>query len=209
MTKEQLRKRLIDAGLSADVVDARLGQYNDTQLKEITDIPFATVLKEFTSDDGDDSGAVDELVLDESVLNAITLRTKEAVQELLDGMEINIEGLVDFKEGHDLLAQMYVAISRMEKTLKSLVDDDDARLRELNTPAAKFRVRKGGSKKVRYEEDEDEEDEDEEDEDMMAMKDSAMQWMGQSPSRNGAIVSGSGKRFTNMTDFLIGGRNNG
>lgn len=175
MNKKELKQKLIEAGLDEEVVNDRLGNVTDEQLKEFTDIPFAQVLKEFedSSDDIGDDEAV--FVLDESslkefgdvvrsiVAEEVSAQLKESLNNLevevsdLDGFDINIKEIPQ-------VIELVQVVKELSTKIDNLLSKDDERLKELlkEMPrSGKLRVRRFKS------EDMDEEEEDEEDEEML------------------------------------------
>jgi ribosomal protein S27AE len=60
MTKKELKKRLIKAGLSEEDIEARLSTISEETLKSFDGIPDAEILKEFTDDESDESDEIDD-----------------------------------------------------------------------------------------------------------------------------------------------------
>lgn len=107
MTKQQLKEKLLAAGISEEVIDTKLATVSDAALKEYDDVPDATLLKEFQAqgqeetptppaetteevpvDVTTDKEAPTEpqgevFILDPETLKEFATVTKEVVQELV------------------------------------------------------------------------------------------------------------------------------
>ena len=209
MNKKQLREKLVEAGLEEEIIDERLKSLTDVQLKSMDDIPFAHVLKEVLTDE--DEEIIDEkddddeqlFVLDPEVLEdfakiskeQIVPMVKEAVSELLDGLEIDI-GDVNFGDTEmevkeiPELTQLSEEVAELKEMVQQLVQDDTERLKELYSDAprgAKFRImrQKCATKKTGDEEDEEDEDE-----------------VTEEKQREGVIRGSDGKAVGSMTEFI-------
>ena len=159
MTKEELKKRLLKAGLDETVVDSRLESMSADSLKEFEVIPDAVLLKEFESDSDmeEDVFTLDPETLKEFsdiVDDKISVRMKE----LLDGMEIEVEDSSVLKEFNDRLESLENTLKEIKELLES---GKSSALKEKNEgfKPRKFRVLLN---KQAAEEEEDEEDMDEE-----------------------------------------------
>lgn len=216
MTKTQLRKRLLDAGLDQETVDARLESMPEDRIKEFDDIPEATLLKEFEADAEDAEPAEAEVdfedvadanLADDGVAEITIDALKElvadaaqaAVLEALDGFEIDLEGAPEVSKEMPELEQMHQDITELKEMVQALLDSDTERIKELASHAprqARFRVtalKEGGKKssmRKRHEEMMDEE-EDEEDEEEAVNKEAP------------AFMDADGRVFTTGTDFLL------
>jgi hypothetical protein len=213
MTKEELRKRLKEAGVPEAMIDARLAQLSDAQLKEFDGIPDAVLLKEF----GEDSGEEDTqtFTLDTDVLKQfsdivdqrLTALLPEALKEVLSQVEIDLsaEDGVNLKEvpGIDALTEKLDALTDMVTALKEALETDERqRLKEVVEAAprnGKLRIMrfkqdaacKPGSKKAAKPFTDDMDDE-EDDEDMAEEKEEA-------------ILDIEGNAASSMTEFILGG----
>lgn len=164
MTKNELKQKLLDAGLDAEIVEERLKSIDDAQLKEFNDIPFAQVLKEF--DGGSEEFEEAVFVLDESTLKEFSDIVREAVKEevtaAMNGLEIQVSDLegfdVDLKELPQL-AELMLEVKELKEAVNKLLSTDSSRLKEmLNDMPRSGRLR---IKRMK-EEDMDEEEEEEE-----------------------------------------------
>jgi len=212
MNKKQLREKLVDAGLEDEIIDERLKQLTDVQLKSMDDLPFAHVLKEVLTDE--DEEIIDEkkedvdgdeqlFVLDPEVLEdfakiskeQIVPVVKETVSELLDGLEIDI-GDVNFGDAEmevkeiPELSTLSEEVAELKEMVQQLVQDDEERLKELYSDAprgAKFRIMRQKCDTKKKGDEEDEEDEDE---------------ITEEKQREGVIVGSDGKAVDSMTEFI-------
>lgn len=223
MTKKQLEQKLLAAGISKEAVDAKLAGLNEEQLKEFSDIPFATMLKEFKSppeEEEEEEG--DVLVLDPATLKEFgavveqILETKLAgiiekqVAKAIEGLEIDVADLgdmeIDFKEMPQF-AELKEAVDALAADVKTLLTADEARLKEMleDTPrAGKLRIRR--YKKATPPGDEDDEDdmEDEEEDDDEDVYDKKRGFR-KKKSADGVVIAGAnGKVAESMTEFLLG-----
>lgn len=131
MDKKQLKERLLKAGLAEDIVDAKLAQMNDSQLKEFDGIPEAKLLKEF-SDEPENTNQV-EFVLDDSTLGSfaeivkttVQKEVKEQLDAFFDGLSIDIEDTdnITFKESPEL-AEIKELLQEVLKQFKKGKKDD-------------------------------------------------------------------------------------
>lgn len=195
MKKEDLKKKLLAAGISESAVDARLETLTDAQLKEFDDIPEAEILKEF-----DDEPASDEqiFVLDETVLKQFADIVDKKVKEALDGMTFEVPDMeIDLKELPQIDA-LKVEITELKELVGKLLDKDEQRLKELldETPrAGKLRIRRFKAATKPAEDEDDEEDMDEEDDEEEAEKKHIL---------SGVIYGADGEQAASMTEFLLG-----
>lgn len=211
MTKKELRKKLLDAGLSPEKVDERLKEVDAKQLKALDTLPQADVLKELeleeeVSDDDDDEQL---FVLDPEVLKDFSGIVKEqiieslepiiekVVKEAIDGLEIDL-GDVQV-EGIEGMSELTETVTVLKEAVDTLVQSDEDRLAEMlkNTPrGGKLRILRSKEGKKKKGEDEDEEDEDEEDEE---------EFLEEKDIREGVIVGSDGRVAASMTEFIAGG----
>lgn len=208
-TKEEMRKKLIDAGLTEDVVDARLKDVTEEQLKEYSALPFAQVLKEFkedeteTQDTGDEEAVyvLDDSVIDEikeTVTGATSAGVESAIKKAFESVEVAVpvEEIVAAivkeinKEGTNAeIVALKEAVVALTEKVDHLLASDEERLKELlkeSSPASRLRVMrfKAGNGKKAASDEEDEEDEE--------------------PVVKETIIAADGKQFDTMTQFVIG-----
>ena len=213
MTKKELRKKLLDAGLSSNVVDERLKEVDAKQLKALDTLPQADVLKELeleleeeaSGDDDEQLFVLDPEVLKdfsgivkEQVTESIGPIIKDAVKEAIDGLEIDL-GDVQV-EGMEGLSELTETVAELKETVDILAQSDDDRLAEMlkDTPrGGRLRIlrSKEGKKKKRGDEEEDEDEDEEDEEEFLEEKD----------IREGVIVGSDGRVAANMTEFIAGG----
>ena len=214
MTKKELRKKLLDAGLSSDKVDERLKGVDAKQLKALDTLPQADVLKELeleleeevSGDDDEQLFVLDPEVLKdfsgivkEQVTESIGPIIKDAVKEAIDGLEIDL-GDVQV-EGMDGMSELIETVTVLKETVDTLVQSDEDRLAEMlkDTPRGGrlriLRSKEGKKKKRGDEEDEEDEDEEEDEEEFLEEKD----------IREGVIVGSDGRVAASMTEFIAGG----
>lgn len=198
MKKEELRKRLLEAGLAEAVVDERLKSVDEARLKELgDDLPDAVLLKEFTPAPVQKDAPAEEpgtFILDPDVLEdfrAIVAETvKKEVAEALAGMSLEITD-VQVKELPELQA-LKELIQGVAEKIDQLLQADEDRLKEVIQAApraAKLRIirNKELPKKVAAAADDEEEDDEEEVKEM-------------------AVIKGAdGKKAKSMTEFITGG----
>jgi hypothetical protein len=218
MTKQQLEKKLLDAGISKEAIAARLEGLSEEQLKEFSDIPFATMLKEFGNDAGEeeeyDTIALDEESLKEfgKIVRAVIREEmgtviKEQVAAAIEGLEIDIADLggmeVDFKEAPQFV-ELKEAVDSLTEKVEKLLTSDEQRLKEMleETPrAGKLRIRRYKKASPPGDEEDDDEDDDEmdDDEDVYDKK------TGHRQKESGLIIVGAdGKTAKSMTEFVLG-----
>ena len=201
MTKKQLKEKLLTAGLTEEVVEAKLSSLTEEQLKEYDGIPEATLLKEFQEDDQAESGEDVEgevLVFDEATIKQISdtviagiaekidVAIETKLKEVLSTIELEISGDADanaFKELSEF-KQLVEDIADVKKSVAELVKSDAIKVAETITDMpknGKLRVMMTKSKPMpNIEAMGDEEDEEDED----------------------TIMSSEGKEFSSMTDFI-------
>jgi hypothetical protein len=212
MTKKELRKKLLDAGLDPKTVDERLKEIDAEQLKALDTLPQAEVLKELDLEEVSDDDGEELFVLDPEVLKDFAGIVKEqvtesldlepiiekAVKEAIDGLEIDL-GDVQV-EGIEGISELIETVAELKETVAVMAQSDDERLAQLleDSPrGGKLRIlrAKGGKKKKKVDEDEDEDEEEEEEEEFLEEKD----------IREGVIVGADGRVAKSMTEFITGG----
>lgn len=200
MNKKLLKEKLLEAGLSEEVVDAKLASIPDEILKEfdeITELPTA-ILKKLGVDvaDGADSDA-GTIALGAEVLKEVATAlvptiakiVSEEVQKALADLTFEIPDveldIPQLKEYGDRLATM-------EGILAKLQEDDDTRLatRMKGAPrGAAFRIR-------RYKASADDEEDEEDDEEVPP----------EEKQYSGVIMGADGRVASTMTAFVLGGK---
>ena len=208
MNKKELKERLLAAGLDEVAIDTRLKSITDDQMKELgDDVPDATLLKEFSV------GEEQVMVLDDGVLDAIAERVTVTVKELLDGFDIELSDLdmdVEFKEIPEIV-ELKEMVAALQEQMSQLLADDDERLKEHNTPAARHRlsIYKSGTKKKITDEDVDEEDEEDEEEgetnNGKPVNKSTARWFKsfkERPLTEEALIDADGEEFKSLSEFM-------
>jgi hypothetical protein len=234
MTKDELKAKLLKAGLDEKIIDGKLDQVSDTELKEYDDIPEARLLKEFAEEDvpeevpapveeesADETADGEQtFVLDDAVLKSFADIVDQKLSERLDGLKIDIgdDMTVDFKEVPEI-QQLTKDVVEIKEMLKKLLVGDDERLKEINSDAprnGKLRIIRMKSKDKKPVDPEDLNEDpnapmDEEDmteEQLAAHKKKNM--MNGFPIKKKetdiVIVGGDGKAAGSMTEFLRGGK---
>lgn len=228
MTKKQLKQRLLDAGLDEVVVDERLKDVDETTLKEFSDVPDAIVLKEFGLDEAtekeDEADATDseadagDVEITKEVIDAIKGVVKEALDEHLNGLELDIDTGTETKEHVDSLR---AELREVKELLVAYINSDSATVQKMladQPRSTKKRVMrfksetslKGGKMPMDME---DEEDEDEEDEDEVTKSrvKELRAWVnstettrakGVKRSKGDVIADGYGNTYGSMTEML-------
>lgn len=202
MTKDQLKEKLLDAGISEDAIDARLKNLDEKRLKEFDDIPDAVLLKEFEKKkDKKKDSASDEtvFVLDPDVLKEFSDIVEKALKEALEGLTIEVPDMeMELKE-LPAVDQLTQEIVELKGVIAKLLEEDEKRLKELlkDAPrAARLRI-----KRYKEEEDEEEEEEDEEEEGKRPP------FLKKKKQMSGdAITLGDGTVVSSMTEAVLGGK---
>lgn len=214
MTKKELRKKLLDAGLSSKVVDERLKEVDAKQLKALDTLPQADVLKELelqleeetSGGDGEELFVLDPEVLKdfaaivkEQVAEELKPIVEEAIKEAVGGLELELGDVqVEGVEGIDELTEI---VAELKESVDGLLESDEDRLeRKLKETSRGGKLRivreKAANKKKRGDEEEDEDEDEEEDEE---------EFVEEKDIREGIIIGADGRVAENMTQFLVGG----
>lgn len=215
MNKAELKQRLLKAGIPEDVVEDRLGDVSEEQLKQMDGIPFAEVLKEFQTEEKETDQV---FTLDPEVLEDFTAIVRKEVAEAINGITIEIpDDEIVVKEVSGI-AELKEKVDRLASMVERLLASDEERLKELldETPrASKLRIKRAVYKSAPAD---DEESEDEEDDEMMEGEESSnakkkmppwmkkKQWQAQASDEDVLIVGADGVRAHSMTEFIGGGR---
>lgn len=207
MNKKDLKQKLLDAGIDEDAIEARLKEVTDEQLKELSDVPFAQVLKEFTPET--DEVEEDETVTMESVLKEIRAVVKDELKSALEGLEIDVpdfKGMeVEFKEVPGIV-ELKEAVEALTEKVDAILAKDEAKIQKqiADMPRnGKLRILRSKAKKPDPNMDaEDMTDEggDEETEGEMPMTPKKVK-----KSADGYIPDANGNTFGSMTEFITGG----
>ncbi|MFA5035666.1 MAG: hypothetical protein WC479_00615 [Candidatus Izemoplasmatales bacterium] len=161
MKKEILKKRLLKAGLSEDVIDERLKDITDETLKSFDNVPMAEVLKEFKQDsdedeeddpidDPEDDPSEDEdseevgekeyrdkeqvFVLDPTVLKEFAKIANEQASFVLKEL---LEGATLETEGDEVtkeietIEELKEEVQGLRDVIERLLEKDEDRLKEL------------------------------------------------------------------------------
>lgn len=179
MTRDELKERLLKAGLPEEVVDAKLAATSDEDLVRMKEIPAALV-----NDPTEDNGS--DIVLDESVVKAFGQVVADVLKEVDYGIK-EIE--VDVPELKQLVAdvvELKETVGKLVATIAEISKSDEERLKELNedlSPAQRLRIRyaAGGSE----------------------LKE-ASRGNGDVKSSDGTIVDGSGRIFASISEMVFG-----
>lgn len=210
LTKAQLKQKLLDAGISEDVIEQKMSGITSAQLKEFgNDIPEAVLLKELdivededdVDDDDTENKEEDEddgeqtFVLDPSVLKEFALIVDKMVGDKLDGLMIDVETPVE-KE-FDAIAELKEMVESLTEqvghVMEILSKTDEERIKELVKDAprnAKLRVMRYKASKASKPDPEDDMDEDEPDDDEDDVEEKEL------------IVGSDGFTAVNMTEFI-------
>jgi hypothetical protein len=202
MTKKELREKLLDAGLSPDVVDERLKEVDDERLKELDTLPQAKLLKELELEEQGSAGKEELFVLDPEVLKDFADVVKEIVEPLvsdavstaLSDIEIDL-GDIEIKE-FEGLEELKEQVTELKEAVEVLAQSDEERLKGVleDTPrAGKLRIMRSkcNTKKASTEDDEEEEEEEAEEK--------------QIDISDGVIIGSDGKVAASMTEFVSTG----
>lgn len=203
MTKEQLKEKLLEAGISEDAVDARLKDVSDKQLKEFDDVPDAVLLKELDMEDSDDSDGDDGnetvFVLDTAVLKEFAGIVKTVVEKALDGISIEVPDMeMELKE-LPAVDELVKEVAELKGLVAELLEKDEKRLKQMleGAPrAARLRIR-------RFKAGGDDEDDEDEDEDEDGKKRPPFVKKKKSLDTGDRIVTGSGETFRSMTEAVM------
>lgn len=228
MTKEELKKRLSKAGISAEVIDQRLESITDDEMKHFDERPFAEVLKEFAPDATKEAVSEGQVfVLDPEVLADFTAIVRKEVQDAINGISIEIpDSDIELKEIPGLIA-LAEEVAELKEMVSALLRSDDQRLKELVDGAprsGKLRIHRAvyktgkTGKTAPDEEDVDEEDADEEltEEEKAALKKNGAKEMPpylrkllamkEDDEGDGVIIRGAdGGTAKSMSEFVTGG----
>lgn len=216
MTKEQLRARLKEAGLPDDLIEARLSDFSDAKIKELSandDIPYA-ILKEFAGDDfdivevGDDNdNAGGELVVDDAVMKELTASVGDKLESLFaGGLEIDIPDakleLKEMKVITDLSAKLDALSAKLDAILGAGKEKELSRGGKLRV------VRYKSTKAAAIAADGDDEDTEDtaDEEDMMDEEEMPMPRNKKKVTKEQSGVI-PGTEAHSLTEFMLGGNN--
>jgi hypothetical protein len=219
MNKEQLKKRLLTAGLEESEIDERLGSVTEEKLKEFDDIPDAVLLKEFQDDKETDEEDSEEniFMLDDSSLKEFAKIVKKEVDETvnkvldakLDGLSVEVEDedQPTFKEMPEFV-ELKEKVDSMYEMLETLLKSDTERIKELaaDTPRNGLRVLRTKSKKQLPPPDDEGDEETADEEDMEDAASKMKKNKNKEYSDDILIVDAEGNRAKSMTDFVLGGK---
>lgn len=216
MSKEEIRKKLLAAGISKEEVEAKLGNVSDEMLKELDEIPDAKLLKEVEKlskkvsksvskedEDLEASEGDQTFVLDESVLKAFTgivrKEVREEVENALDGLTIDTgedELEIQMKEFPEFV-ELSQKLNEVHSMLSTLLSGDEQRLKELlqDVPRnGKLRILR--FKSTDMEDEEEDEDEEEEPKKLPTKK------VKKEMVEEGVIRGADGEIAESMTEFI-------
>lgn len=218
MDREQLKEKLLEAGIEKSLIDGRLKQLSDEDIAAYADIPDAKILKDFEEDNEEDEEKEAEvLVLDPEVLEDFGKVAKEMVEEAigegiaeqvsaevikaLEGIEVDLQDVdIELKELGDLV-ELKEILQEIKEGIDLLLVDEEERLKEMlegSPRAGRLRIKrfKGGKNK----DDDEEEEEDEEDEE------SFMDKLNKKKEDDNAVIKGAdGREAKSMTEFVTAG----
>lgn len=184
MTRNELKERLLKAGLPKEVVDAKLAATSDEDLVRMKDIPAAMVSDEESATDGDG-----DIVLDESVIRAFGSVVADVMKETDYGInEVEVE-IPELQQLSADVVELKEAVAEIAAALKEISKTDEERLKELNeelSPSQRLRIRYSAKNPSG-------ESEDSYKPSVVRTKDSA------------TVVDGSGKTYESLSDMLFGG----
>jgi predicted RNA-binding Zn-ribbon protein involved in translation (DUF1610 family) len=224
MTKEELKKKLLKAKIEEKDIDARLEDITDEQLKELDDIPFADVLKEFKDKPEPEKppkeADSDEtlFVLDPEVLKDFGNLVDEKIHKALEGLTIELPEEMELKEIPGL-EELKEQVTALTEAVNALLEKDEERLKQLldaSPRQAKLRIQRFKSKKPIQDEGDEEDLTDIEEGDEEDVAKNLPKWLAKevgyptkktkSLTPDGAMVFGSeGKAVPTLTEFMTGG----
>lgn len=211
MTKGDLRKRLLEAGITKEAVDARLAGVTAAQLKEFDDDEhFAQVLKELEDGAGDDEGTeeataveMDWPAMKKELLDGMTSRFKQ----MLNGFTIEVEEDPEaVNKQADELTQLKEMVSDLTDIVIELKEADDVRLARMlkQAPrAAAGRLKIHNHRRDVYkgdDPDDDDEDDEDDDEDMPPTKKKPIKKQGRFTEP--VLRDAAGNEYESMTEFV-------
>ena len=211
MNKKEMRKKLLDAGIAEDIIDERLKEITDEQLKQYDDIPDAELKEKFVKDgkvkkdkttvknENEEEG----FSLDESVLKEIADLVEARVSKLFDGLTIEI---AESKEANELavdVAELKELVTGLIEKVDQLLEEDTEKVRKelQDQPRAnKLRIRRFKQVPVTKNKhkmgDDMMDDEDEEDDTATGEE--------EEEKEDAAIVGADGGTYASMTDLVLG-----
>lgn len=217
MNKKELKAKLLEAKIPEDEIDERLKSVDENRLKELSDLPFAEVLKEFKDEEEKETPEEEQIfTLDPEVLKDFTDIVKKEVKSALEGLTIDFPEDIEVKEVPGL-TELKEQVAELTEAVNALLEKDETRLKELvgNAPrGAKLRIQRyktDGKKKkfVPSGEDaaDDEEDMDEEEETKEFLPPHLKELLGSEEKEQAdSILGADGKSYKSVTDFVMGGR---
>ena len=133
MNLKELRSKLIKAGLSKDIVDAKLDGLDDDRLKEFDNLPDAEIFKSLGLSDEEGYDVVDLQDVMEVVERAVTKQLKDftdgmqaLIVKTMSSLEIEIPDVELDIPGID---EMSERLLNVEKSLSFLVTDEESRFK--------------------------------------------------------------------------------
>jgi hypothetical protein len=190
--KEALKERLLNAGMSEDVIDERLSAISDDEAKEYDGIPEAILLKEF----GDEDESVETVELDPSVMKEIRQAIREEVSAALEGASLEIDAGSDVLKESSEIAELKEAVENLTEMVQQLLDGDTERVKETLSGSS----RKAKRLVSRFKEDKktvpQDEEEDTEDEEMD----------GEDEEEKEMILDADGVQHSSLSEMIMGRR---
>lgn len=205
MDKKELKKRLLDAGISEEAIDERLKEVSEEQLAQLGDIPDATLLKEFNDSDDDDGVAVEFT----SLMTAIKEIIREEVESALDGFQVEIEGFDQTKEVPGLV-ELKEAVADLAEKVEYLSQKEDQRLKDvLESTSRKGKLFIKRSKEMDKDEDEEEEEDVESLSEKLGVTKETLNWIKNAGPRARSgdeirPVDSQGNEYASMTEMIHG-----
>jgi len=212
MTKKELKKRLLEAGIPEDAITERLKEVTDEQLAQLDDIPMAEILKEFEDEDpeGDPEGEV--VVEFTDMITAFKEAVRSEIEEALNGFQVEVEGfdVEAFKQASPDFTELKEILGDLQDKVDQLTLKDESRLKDMLRNTS----RNGKVRILRMKEEEEDEDDEEEEEDVeslaekLGMKKETLDWIQkagpQETKENDQIVDASGTVYPNLTSAVRG-----
>ena len=211
MTKKELKKRLLEAGIPEDAIKERLKEVTDKQLEQLgDDIPMAEILKEFEEEDPEGDPKGDGVVVEfDDMITAFKEAVRSEIEEALNGFQVEVEGFDAevFKQDSKGYAELKGLVEDLQDKIDQLTLKDEARLKDMlrNTP------RNGKVRILRMKEEEEEEEEEEDLESLaerVGMKKETLDWIQkagpQVTKESDQIVDASGAVYPTLTAAVRG-----
>lgn len=219
VNKKELKQKLLAGGVPEDVVDQRLAEVSEDRLKELDDLPEATLLKEFAAKEEEQASDNDQtFVLDPEVLKDFTKIVHTELEAVLKDLEIEVPDMdVEVKELPGLTA-IEDRLKQLEAKMDQLLERDEDRLKELMADAprgSKLRITRYKAKKAAAADEEedaaDQGDDEEAEGEGTGNNKKLPSWLrkelgvGMKEQPTDVIVGADGRTASTLTEFLTGG----